>query len=98
MVEKYANINKTLTCLRVYAYDMYTVHDPDYRASQSDFHSFVACLQEKLVGLDETIPELPIKDVVSSLHLIMWVLLSKIARCFGFTETFDLVQIRHHTK
>lgn len=29
-----------------------------------DFNSFVEVLQKKLVELDETIPELPLKDIV----------------------------------
>ena len=42
-----------------------TVHDPDYRASLNDWTSFVEKLTEKLTEIDETIPELPVKDIVS---------------------------------
>jgi len=42
------------------------VHDPDYRASLNDWTSFVEQLTEKLTEIDETIPELPVKDIVSS--------------------------------
>jgi hypothetical protein len=45
------------------------VHDPDYRASLADFDSFTEKLSEKLIERDETVPELPLKDLVSSLHL-----------------------------
>ena len=48
------------------------MHDPDYRQSWSDWQSFVEALTEKITELDETIPELPPKDLVwagtSALH------------------------------
>ncbi|QMW45022.1 hypothetical protein G4B11_008442, partial [Aspergillus flavus] len=40
-------------------------HDPDYRASKKDWESFVASLTEKISEMDSTIPELPVKDLVS---------------------------------
>ena len=40
------------------------VHDADYRQSQKDFNSFVDSLTEKVIEKDETIPELPHKDLV----------------------------------
>ena len=40
------------------------VHDADYRQSKKDFDSFVECLTEKIIEKDETIPELPAKDLV----------------------------------
>lgn len=40
------------------------VHDADYRQSQKDFNSFVENLTEKIIEKDETIPELPSKDLV----------------------------------
>jgi Conserved hypothetical protein (DUF2461) len=43
-----------------------TAHDTDYRTSQKDWASFVESLTQKIVELDETIPELPVKDVVSN--------------------------------
>ncbi len=42
----------------------FAVHDADYRQSQKDFNSFVDSLTEKIVEKDETIPELPHKDLV----------------------------------
>lgn len=41
-----------------------TVHDPDYRASLADFTSFIEKLTEKIIEIDDTVPELPMKDVV----------------------------------
>ena len=44
------------------------VHDADYRQAQSDFNSFVECLTEKLIEKDDTIPELPAKDLVFRIY------------------------------
>jgi Conserved hypothetical protein (DUF2461) len=44
------------------------VNDPDYRASLEDFKSFIEKLSEKIIEIDDTIPELPLKDLVSPLH------------------------------
>jgi len=41
------------------------MHDADYRNSKKDWDEFVECLTEKLMEKDETIPELPAKDLVS---------------------------------
>jgi len=40
------------------------VHDKDYRNSQKDFKTFVEKLTEKIIEKDDTIPELPVKDLV----------------------------------
>ena len=40
------------------------VHDPDYRQSWKDWVSFVEAVTEKIAEIDETIPELPPKDLV----------------------------------
>jgi len=45
----------------------FAVHDPDYRASLADWNSFAEALTQKLIGIDELIPELPTKDIVSTL-------------------------------
>ena len=42
-----------------------TVHDPDFRQSEKDWFSFVEKLTERLVEIDDTVPELPVKDIVS---------------------------------
>lgn len=41
------------------------MHDPDYRVAVQDFHDFIGKLSERITEIDETIPELPVKDVVS---------------------------------
>lgn len=41
------------------------MHDPDYRAAFQDFSTFTEKVSEKIMEADETIPELPVKDVVS---------------------------------
>ncbi|KAI9828305.1 MAG: hypothetical protein M1832_002733 [Thelocarpon impressellum] len=40
------------------------LHNADFRASEKDFDSFAGALTEKIVEHDETIPELPVKDIV----------------------------------
>lgn len=42
------------------------MHDADFRQSERDWYSFVEKLTERLTEIDETIPELPVKDVVSA--------------------------------
>ncbi|EKG18053.1 hypothetical protein MPH_04743 [Macrophomina phaseolina MS6] len=44
------------------------MHDPDYRTSLKDFNSFVEKLTEKVIEADDTIPELPIKDIVFRIY------------------------------
>ncbi|PKX96106.1 DUF2461 domain-containing protein [Aspergillus novofumigatus IBT 16806] len=43
-------------------------HDADYRASKRDWETFVESLTEKISELDNTIPELPAKDIVFRIH------------------------------
>ena len=43
-------------------------HDADYRQSKKDFDTFIEKLTEKLIEKDETIPELPAKDVVFRIY------------------------------
>ncbi|KAL4883854.1 hypothetical protein BJY04DRAFT_183368 [Aspergillus karnatakaensis] len=43
-------------------------HDADYRTSKKDWDSFVQTLTEKITEQDETIPELPAKDLVFRIH------------------------------
>lgn len=40
------------------------MHDPDYRTSWNDFTSWLECLQSRITEIDETVPELPLKDIV----------------------------------
>ncbi|EXJ80562.1 hypothetical protein A1O1_08708 [Capronia coronata CBS 617.96] len=44
------------------------MHDPDYRQSWKDWESFVETLTEKISELDETVPELPPKDLVFRIY------------------------------
>lgn len=46
--------------------DLIKVHDPDYRQSLKDFNTLLEVVTEKLIMVDETIPELPVKDIVRS--------------------------------
>lgn len=39
------------------------VHDALYRQAEKDWHSFVQKLTERLTEIDDTVPELPVKDV-----------------------------------
>lgn len=45
--------------------NMIVVHDPDYRVALDDFTKFLEVLSEKVSEVDETVPELPVKDIVS---------------------------------
>lgn len=45
------------------------MHDAEFRQSEKDWHAFVDKVTEKLVEIDDTVPELPVKDVVSSHRL-----------------------------
>lgn len=49
----------------LYSFYLLLVHDADFRQSEKDWHSFVEALTERLVEIDDSIPELPIKDLVS---------------------------------
>ena len=44
------------------------VHDADYRASKSDWDAFVGSLTEKMIEKDDTIPELPPKDLTFRIY------------------------------
>lgn len=43
-------------------------HDPDFRQSWKDFENFLEALTERIVEIDETIPELPPKDIVFRIY------------------------------
>jgi hypothetical protein len=45
--------------------DVEAVHDPDFRQAEKDWFSLVGSLTERLVEIDDTVPELPVKDIVS---------------------------------
>ena len=44
------------------------MHDADYRQSKKDFDLFVECLTLKVIEKDETIPELPPKDLTFRIY------------------------------
>ncbi|CAD6572235.1 MAG: hypothetical protein ASARMPREDX12_004033 [Alectoria sarmentosa] len=44
------------------------MHDADYRQSKKDFDCFVECLTEKVMEKDDTIPELPPKDLTFRIY------------------------------
>jgi len=43
--------------------DWLKLHDKEYRRSLKDWESYVETMTEKVIAADETIPELPFKDV-----------------------------------
>lgn len=47
------------------------MHDADYRQAKSDFDTFVESLTDKIIEKDDTIPELPPKDLVCRLPLVL---------------------------
>lgn len=47
---------------------MFLANDGEYRRSLKDWESFVETLTEKIVETDETIPELPLKDVIFRIY------------------------------
>jgi hypothetical protein len=69
------NDRKWLKCKSYDSYCQYAVsnlcivHDPDYRVAVQDFNDFIGKLTERIVEIDETIPELPVKDIVSTSRL-----------------------------
>ncbi|KAH8821981.1 hypothetical protein F5884DRAFT_108813 [Xylogone sp. PMI_703] len=43
-------------------------HDEDFRQSQKDFSSYIERLSELVIEKDETIPELPVKDIIFRIY------------------------------
>ena len=74
------------------------MHDPDFRQSERDWFSFVEKVTEKLVEIDETVPELPVKDVVRLLWLKEAYQLTRQHRSSGYIETRDSHLILLHTR
>lgn len=79
------------------------MYDADYRASKKDFDTFVESLTERIIEKDETIPELPPKDLVRT-PTTGKVDNGTIAerRCtfrrFEYTATFGSALIQHLTR
>ncbi|KIW09353.1 hypothetical protein, variant 1 [Verruconis gallopava] len=44
------------------------MHDPDYRASWKDFETFLEALTQGIITVDDTVPELPIKDIIFRIY------------------------------
>ncbi|KXJ89780.1 hypothetical protein Micbo1qcDRAFT_136870 [Microdochium bolleyi] len=44
------------------------LHDQEYRRSLKDWESFVETITEKITEVDETVPELPLKDVIFRIY------------------------------
>ncbi|CAI9626763.1 unnamed protein product [Alternaria burnsii] len=44
------------------------LHDPDFRVSFQDFTTFAEKVSDKIIEADETIPELPVKDVIYRIY------------------------------
>jgi hypothetical protein len=67
----------------------------------ADFHSFIEELSKKIIEVDDTIPELPLKDIVRvSVKRTGYGILSTLtaSRCSRSTEMFDLARTRLHTR
>ncbi|KAF2689312.1 hypothetical protein K458DRAFT_413609 [Lentithecium fluviatile CBS 122367] len=43
-------------------------HDADYRTSLQDFTTFLESLSEKVIEADDTVPELPVKDIIFRIY------------------------------
>lgn len=76
------------------------MHDPDFRQAEKDWKSFVECLTEKLMEVDDEIPELPVKDIVSydALTQDNGETLTNDGRCSASTETSASRLILHPTR
>ncbi|KAK0924473.1 hypothetical protein LTR91_020117 [Friedmanniomyces endolithicus] len=55
------------TCLRIVIEEA-NLNDAEFRQAEKDWHSFVEQLTERLAAIDDTIPELPVKDVVFRIY------------------------------
>lgn len=75
-------------------------HDPDYRAAKKDFEKFVETLTPKIAGVDGTVPELPVKDLVVPTLMFSFCVpaIDDCPRSFAFTETFDSARILFRTR
>ncbi len=59
----------------------FLVHDADYRASKKDWDTFVESLTEKIIEKDDTIPELPAKDLVGLKRCLFYLLQTRLIVC-----------------
>ncbi|KAL1849500.1 hypothetical protein Plec18170_007407 [Paecilomyces lecythidis] len=77
-------------------------HDADYRAAKGDWDSFVDSLTEKIIEKDETIPELPAKDLVRGPRANTMAKAdingARSHRSFAFTATSGSAMIQPHIR
>lgn len=77
------------------------MNDPEFRQAERDFKSFIESLTPKMSEADETIPELPFKDIVSqsdSCSICSRDGISNDCRCFAYTATSDSVRTLRLTR
>lgn len=48
--------------------DNIIAHDGEYRRALQDWNSFVETTTQKITEIDETVPELPVKDIIFRIH------------------------------
>lgn len=51
-----------------------------------DFNDFIGKLSERIIEIDETIPELPVKDIVSVIYLAIQNIVTHKIRCIEYIE------------
>ncbi|CAN9403192.1 unnamed protein product [Alternaria alternata] len=61
------------------------LHDPDFRVSFQDFITFAEKVSDKIIEADETIPELPVKDVIYRIYRDL-LLCGLVEDCGGFWQ------------
>ena len=75
--------------------EWFKMHEPDFKASKADWDTFVDALSEKIQELDETIPELPPKDLVRGKAVFLSIRRDLTnSRFSGSTEMSGLAVIR----
>lgn len=76
---------------------MRSAHDADYRTAKKDWDSFCESLTEKIIEKDDTIPELPVKDVVRRAHGSCWLWLTR-SRSSASIAMLGLAKTLHRTR
>ncbi|KAB2103279.1 hypothetical protein AG0111_0g8145 [Alternaria gaisen] len=61
------------------------LHDPDFRVSFQDFTTFAEKVSDKIIEADQTIPELPVKDVIYRIYRDL-LLCGLVEDCGGFWQ------------
>ncbi|KAL8654633.1 MAG: hypothetical protein Q9210_001390 [Variospora velana] len=76
------------------------MHDADYRQSKKDWDSFIEKMTERMTEIDETIPELPAKDLVRidiQSPSQIWTL-TTVTRLSAYTEMSASAPTKHLTR